>query len=102
MSTATKTPAEVRRELPRLTTPRLPEEISTAPPPLAKIAKEYGDLYRRATEAITAVVALEARRPEAKQADDVALAAALRAGKPDPGPKAPGSSTPRSTPRVVK
>jgi hypothetical protein len=86
--TTTQTPAQIRRSLPRLTTPRLPEEISSAPPPLAKIAKEYGDLYARATEAITKVVALEARRPEAKQADDEALAAALRAGKPDPGPKA--------------
>jgi hypothetical protein len=34
------------------------------------------------------VVALEARKPEAKGEDDEALAAALRAGKPDPGPKA--------------
>jgi hypothetical protein len=88
MTTTTKTPAQIRRALPRLATPRLPEQIASAPPPLAKIAKEYGDLYARATEAMTKVMALEARRPEAETSDSEALAAALRAAKPDPGPKA--------------
>ena len=88
MSTATQTPTQIRQSLPELRTPRLPEQIASAPAPLAKIAKEYGDLYTRATEAIAKVVALEARRPEAEQADREAHASALRAGKPDPGSKA--------------
>jgi hypothetical protein len=85
---ATNTPAQIRRTLPQPATPRLPEQIATAPPALAKIAEEYGDLYNRATEAIDSAVALEARRPEAESKDSEALAAAVRAGKPVPGPKA--------------
>jgi predicted transcriptional regulator len=85
---AIKSPAEIRRELPRLTSPRLPQALQSAPAPLGKLATEHEDLQQRATEAITKVIALEARWPEAQQEDRAAEAAAQRAGKPGPGPKA--------------
>lgn len=88
MPTATKTPAEVRRSLPSITSPRLPQALQSAPAPLGKLATEHEDLQQRATEAIAKVVSLEARKDEAEQEDRAAEAVAVRAGKPGPGPKA--------------
>jgi hypothetical protein len=84
----TATPVQTRCSLPELRTKRLPDELDTAPAPLAKIAKEYGSLHQRATEALAKAVALEASRPEAVDRDRRAVASALRVGKPDPGSKA--------------
>ena len=92
MPAATRSPhptaiARIRRDLPSVKSPALPEQISTAPAAIAKPAKQYTELRARATEGAKQVVALEATRHAAIDADRQAHADAMRDGKPDPGTK---------------